>query len=127
MTDLSEESTRRHAQETALIAPYGGKLVDLVVPIDELDEVTAHAHTLPTLQISERSVCDLMLLATGGFSPLDRFMGSVDHWCVVAEMRLERGHLFPIPVTLPVERDAQIKLDQDIALRDARNELLAVM
>jgi sulfate adenylyltransferase len=42
-------------------------------------------------------------------------------------MRLESGHLFPIPVTLPVERDAQIKLDQEIALRNARNELLAVM
>jgi len=37
------------------------------------------------------------------------------------------GHIFPIPVTLPVEPGPAIRLDQDIALRNAKNELLAVM
>ena len=110
-----------------LISPYGGGLVDLMVDADARDDVTAYAQRLPSLQISERSVCDLELLAVGAFSPLDCFMGTDDHKRVLGEMRLGDGHIFPIPVTLPVEHDPALQLDQDIALRNAKNELLAVM
>jgi sulfate adenylyltransferase len=106
-----------------LIAPCGGTLVDLTVPPDELE----HAKSLPSVHLSERAVCDLELLATGAFSPLDRFMGSADYQRVVNEMRLAEGHLFPIPVTLPVAADEPIKLDRELSLRDSRNEILATM
>src|SRR5688572_14277860 len=111
-----------------LITPYGGALVDLFVAGDAaLAEAWAYGSSLPSLQISERSACDLELLATGAFSPLDRFMGEADHRRVLDEMRLASGAIFPIPVTLPVEPGAAIRLDQDVALRSAKNELLAVM
>jgi sulfate adenylyltransferase len=110
-----------------MIEPYGGCLVDLMVPAEELAELQAYAGTLPYLQLSPRAECDLELLAVGAFSPLDRFMGSDDYECVVNEMRLKGGELFPIPVTLPVEADAAVELDVDIALRNSKNELLAVM
>lgn len=110
-----------------LISPYGGTLVNLMTPPEAIDELKAYANQLPSLQLSERAVCDLELLATGAFSPLDRFMGQADHERVVAEMRLSRGHIFPIPVTLPVNPDPAIHLDQEIALRNAKNELLAIM
>lgn len=108
-----------------LITPYGGKLIDLTAAADEVAELRERAGRLPAMQLSERSVCDLELLATGGFSPLDRFMGQEDHRRVLEEMRLAGGHLFPIPVTLPVE--ASPDLDREIALRDSKNELLAIM
>jgi sulfate adenylyltransferase len=54
-------------------------------------------------------------------------MGHADQQCVLEEMRLQSGDLFPIPVTLPVEASRAIHLDRDIALRDAKNDLLAVM
>jgi sulfate adenylyltransferase len=110
-----------------LIAPYGDELVDLLVPPVEIDELKAYANNLPSLQLSERSVCDLELLATGAFSPLTRFIGAVDHQRVLDEMRLANGYLFPIPLTLPVASDEPIHLDQDVALRNSKNELLAVM
>ena len=69
-----------------LIAPYGGSLVDLMVPAEARDEVKARTSQLSSLQLSERSVCDLELLATGAFSPLDRFMGHVD------QQRVLGGH-----------------------------------
>jgi sulfate adenylyltransferase len=115
------------ATESQLIAPYGGKLVDVLVPPDEFDDLKAYAGNLPSIQISERAMCDLELLATGAFSPLDKFVGQQDHEKILAEMRLANGHVFPIPVTLPVRRDAGIRLDTEIALRNVRNELLAVM
>ena len=116
---LSEEST--------LIPPYGGELVDLIVPADQAAELKARAGGLPSIQLSDRATCDLELLATGAFSPLDRFMGEADYRRSVAEMRLGDGTIFPIPVTLPVDDPSPIRLDGDIALRDSRNELLAVM
>lgn len=110
-----------------LIPPYGGELINLLVPETEKAEVTAYANQLPSIQLSERAVCDLEMLAVGAFSPLDRFMGQKDYKHVLEEMRLADGHIFPIPVTLPVEEDAPVHLDQNIGLRNARNELLAWM
>ncbi|MBN1218446.1 MAG: bifunctional sulfate adenylyltransferase/adenylylsulfate kinase [Anaerolineae bacterium] len=112
---------------TNLISPYGGKLVDLLAPTEAIDELKVYASHLPSIQLSERAVCDLELLAVGAFSPLDRFMGQADYRRVLDEMRLASGHLFPLPITLPVEIDSLVGLDQEIALRNAKNELLAVM
>ena len=112
---------------TTLIPPFGGRLVDLLVPEEERAEARAYASTLPSLQMSPRVVCDLELLASGGFSPLDRFMGEADFRGVLHEMRLADGTLFPIPVTLPVAADAGLQVGTDIALRDSMNDLLAIM
>jgi sulfate adenylyltransferase len=110
-----------------LISPYGGRLVDLLVAPERQEEVKRYASTLPSLQLSDRSVCDLELLVTGGFSPLDRFMGADDHQRVLDEMRLANGFIFPMPITLPIEARDDLHLDQDVALRNAKNEILAVM
>src|ERR1051325_11406912 len=111
----------------SLISPYGGTLVDLMVAPEAAEELRDYANRLPSLRLSERSACDLELLAIGAFSLLDRFMGEHDHQRVLDEMRLASGHVFSIPVTLPVDSDEAIHLDQDIALRSAKNELLAIM
>ncbi len=58
------------------------------------------ATTLPSLQLSERALCDLELLATGAFSPLDRFMGEGDYHRVIGEMRLGDGRVFPMTAEL---------------------------
>ncbi len=114
-------------QASSLITPYGGRLVDLMVSEENRDDLQAYASQLPSLQLSERSVCDLELLAIGAFSPLDRFMGPHDHQRVLDDMRLVNGQLFPVPITLPVDPDPALQLDSDVALRNAKNELLAVM
>jgi len=101
--------------------------VDLVVDPDKAAELKEKANHLPSIQVSERIVCDLELLATGGFSPLDRFMGKEDHQRVLDEMRLTSGHLFPIPITLPVDPTDDLKLDSQIAIRNSKNEILAIM
>lgn len=112
---------------TTLISPYGDRLVDLVVADAERETLRDYASRLPSLQLSERAVCDLEMLAIGAFSPLDQFMGQQDYEHVLRDMRLSNGAIFPIPVTLPVEPAPYITLGQDIALRNAKNDLLAVM
>ena len=113
--------------DRALNTPYGGRLVDLAAPAYERAALASRASTLPSLQLSARSLCDFEILATGGFSPLDRFMGERDYRSVLRDMRLADGTVFPIPITLPVSPDVPLRLDGEVVLRSSKNELLAVM
>jgi sulfate adenylyltransferase len=110
-----------------LISPYGGRLIDLIVSGDERQELIDRSSHLPMVKISARSLCDLELLATGAFSPLERFMSKADYERVLTEMRLQDGTLFPIPVALPVDESAVPSYSEAITLCDARNKPLAVM
>ena len=114
-------------QQAELNSPYGGELIDLVVKGEEYEELLEKSSRLPSIQISQRALCDLELLATGAFSPLDRFMGKADYERVLTEMRLTNGMLFPIPVTLPVDEDSLSTWGEQITLSDSRNNTIAVM
>jgi sulfate adenylyltransferase len=118
---------REMPRKDKIISPYGGKLVNLIVSGDEREQLIAESSLYPSIKISQRSVHDLELLATGGFSPLDRFMGRADYQRVLTEMRLADGTLFPIPITLTIGRDEIPARADWLALRDAHNNLLAVM
>ncbi len=111
----------------AIIAPYGGKLVNLVVTGDERQSLIEKASHLQSIKISPRNLCDLELMATGAFSPLDRFMGHKDYERVLEEMRLADGTLFPLPITLTVDKEAYDSLGEEVVLRDAQNNLIAIM
>lgn len=110
-----------------LIAPYGGKLVNLVAEGPEREELLARAAQLPSIKISMRALCDLELLATGGFSPLDTFMGKADYERVLREMRLTDGTLWPLPITLTVDPRELPIVGEDLVLRNANNDVIAVM
>jgi sulfate adenylyltransferase len=112
---------------TKIIEPWGGKLVDLTVSEELVPEALERAKELAAVRLSERALCDLELLACGAFSPLDRFMGGADYSRVLEDMRLANGYIFPIPITLPVSPDDPIKLDDEVALVDSKNETVATM
>jgi sulfate adenylyltransferase len=112
---------------TALVAPYGGTLVQLLLSEEARKEQLREANALPFIQLSDRSLNDLELLTVGACSPLDRFMGRADYERVLKEMRLADGTFWPIPITLPVQNGEAICLEKELALRNARNELIAVM
>ena len=110
---------------TELIKPYGGDLVDLLVADEERESIINRAAMLPRIQLTQRNLCDLELLATGGFSPVRKFMGREDYENVLHSMRLSNGKLFPIPITLPVSKN--LREGAEIALADDHNDLLAIM
>ena len=115
------------SKSSMLIAPYGGKLVDLIVAGDERDGLTEEANRYPSVQLTDRNLCDLELLAVGGLSPLDRFMGEADYQRVLTEMRLSDGALFPVPITLTIDKETLPTRAEWLTLRDARNYIVAVM
>jgi sulfate adenylyltransferase len=110
-----------------LIEPFGGKLVELLVSDEEHESLANVAAQLPRIQLTQRNLCDLELLATGAFSPLTKFMSQDDYLRVVHDMRLADGTLFPIPITLPVASTYKMFAGADVALADEHNDLFAVM
>ncbi len=112
---------------TKLITPYGGKLVNLVVDANEREEVLARATKLSSIKITMRNLCDLELLATGGFSPLKTFMGKADYERVLKEMRLADGTLWPLPITLTADPKELPTVGEDVVLRNANNDVIAIM
>ena len=115
------------ATNSKLIQPYGGQLISLVAAAEQQEELKARGAELPSIQISERSACDLEMLACGAFSPLDHFVTKEEHESILEEMRLPSGHVFPIPLPLPVNANPGLHLDREIALRNVKNELLGIL
>ena len=104
-----------------LIPAYGDSLADLIEPSDSAADLARHASTLPSITLSDRAACDLELLATGAFSPLDRFMGQADYERVVAEMRLADGVALP-DSDHAAGRAAAGSIGSDVALRGSDND-----
>ncbi len=115
------------SKNNVLIPPYGGKLVNLVATDAEREKLREEANHYPTIQISDRALHDLELLAVGGYSPLDRFMGKDDYQRVLTEMRLADGTLFPMPITLTIKKEELPTTSEWVAIRDFRLNLIAVM
>lgn len=81
------------------ISPMGGRLVDRLEPLSG-EPLEKRLKGLPTLHLTVAERCDLLLIAVGGMSPLEGFMGEADYESTVESARLDSGHLFGLPVTL---------------------------
>ncbi|KAG0272939.1 Sulfate adenylyltransferase [Linnemannia exigua] len=93
-------------------APHGGILKDLIArdqPIHQ--QLLQESTTIPSIVLTERQLCDLELIISGGFSPLEALL-TISVWS--------------IPINLDVSQEdidrLSLKPDQRIALRDPRND-----
>jgi sulfate adenylyltransferase len=109
------------------IAPYGGRLVDLIVSTERADAMKSLARDVPSLTLDDRTLCDLEQLAVGGYSPLTTFLGQADYARVLAEGRLTNGTLWPLPIVLPVTPGEGCEVGRPLALRDVYGNLLAFL
>jgi sulfate adenylyltransferase len=112
-----------------LIAPHGGVLKELVVDRERGAELKKQSRDWPSWDLTPRQVCDVELLLSGGFSPLDGFLTQADYNSVCAKMRLSDGTLWPIPIVLDVTEEFAPGLDagSSVALRDPEGTMLAVL
>lgn len=111
------------------IAPHGGHLVQRLAAAAERQEFLAQAEQLPRVQLDERALSDLIMIAIGGFSPLTGFMEQSDYEPVVTEMRLANGLPWSIPVTLSVSEAVAEPLKEGswVRLDDAAGRFVGVL
>lgn len=116
-----------------LPAPLGGTLVRRIWrPGQDFDP--AELAGLPRLEISEGSLADLEMLATGAYSPLTGFVNEADYLSIVEHLRLADGTPWSLPITLPVSREQAGSLGgrvvlthngQDVGTLDIEEKYLA--
>lgn len=90
------------SQHPDRIAPHGGILVNRIATLDQRQEFFDKAEVLPRVQLSDRSISDLQMIAIGALSPLKGFMNEADYRSVVKQMRLGNGLPWSIPIALSV-------------------------
>lgn len=110
-----------------IIPPHGNSLINCFAqnPAEALKE----AKEFTSITVSKRVLCDLEMLAIGAFSPLNRFTGKKDYESIVENMRLSNGLIWPIPITLQVNKETyeKIKNQNKIALKDESGEIVAIL
>ncbi|MBY0095628.1 sulfate adenylyltransferase [Mesobacillus maritimus] len=92
--------------------PHGGKLVNRINTNLEID------YSLNDIELDALELSDLELIANGGYSPLEGFMGKADYVSVVNRMRLANGLPWSIPITLAVspEKRSEISIGEVLNL-----------
>ena len=99
------------------IAPHGGQLVNRIATPEQRAEFLSKADFLPRVQLDDRAVSDLEMIAIGAFSPLTGFMNQEDYDRTVTEMRLANGLVWSIPITLSVSEEVASRLKEGDLLR----------
>lgn len=99
------------------IAPHGGQLINRIATPEQSQVFLEKAEMLPRVQLDERAVSDLELIAIGGFSPLTGFMERADYERVVNDMRLANGLPWSIPITLSVSEAVAAELQEGTLVR----------
>lgn len=99
------------------IAPHGGQLVNRIATPEQQEKFLAQAENMPRVQLDQRAVSDLEMIAIGAFSPLTGFMNQADYNRVVIEMRLANGLPWSIPITLSVDEEVAKPLTEGSLIR----------
>lgn len=111
------------------IAPHGGQLISRIANHTQRLEFLDKAEFLPRVQLDERAVSDLQMIAIGAFSPLTGFMSQADYQSVVDNMHLSNGLPWSIPITLSVSEEvaAPLKEGSLVRLDDKGDRFIGVL
>lgn len=117
------------SQQVVGIAPHGGQLINRIATPKERDEFLAQAEKLPRIRMDKRATSDLVMIAIGGFSPLNGFMEQDDYESVVDDMRLTSGLPWSVPVTLSVTEEEAEPLKEGgwVRLDDPSGKFVGVL
>ena len=81
------------------------------------------------LILTDRQLCDLEMIMSKAFYPLDGFIGEDDYYSILDNMRLVNGSLWPIPIILDVSKkfSKQVSINDKIILKDKEGFPVAEM
>lgn len=109
--------------------PHGGTLVDRVLRGHEKEEALKRAQKMKKIPLGEVAISDLQMITMGAMSPLTGFLNKEDYDSVVHTMHLKSGHVWSIPVTLPVpdEIAGSVHVGEEVALIEMSGRILGTL
>ena len=109
--------------------PTEVSLVNQVLDPEAADALRERAPSLPGVKLSPLALSDAQMIAVGGFSPLEGFLGEADYRAVAGEMRLADGRPWSMPVVLGVEAEetGRLREGEEVALYGPDGELVGVL
>ena len=99
-----------------MIAPHGGRLVNRIVPQEELADACQEAESLPEVFVNSGIANDVRNIAQGVFSPLEGFVHSEDFRSIIENDQLTSGVAWTIPVILDISESEIVREGHMVSL-----------
>lgn len=111
------------------ITPHGGVIINREADQELKEQLTKELPDMMKIDIDQWTLCDIECISSGAFSPLTGFMDERNYNSVIQDMRLEEGHIWSIPITLPVEKEVAdtIYHGEKVALTGENGTVYAVL
>lgn len=112
-----------------LIAPYGNgeHLINLIAEPARAEALRQVALKLPSLELDWQQICELELLMSGAYSPLDVYMTRAQCDRVAQTQTLDDGTYWPVAIKLVSKRPPMAQTGERITLRDGEGFMLAIL
>ncbi|MCK5044574.1 sulfate adenylyltransferase [Candidatus Parcubacteria bacterium] len=109
----------------SLINPHGGVLIQNFIDFNKVEDIK----NLPTIDIDEQTLSDVVQIAEGTYSPLKGFMDHDELISVLQDYKLPNGVVWPLPILLQLNKeDINFSQKDLIALRWKKDKkIYAVM
>jgi sulfate adenylyltransferase len=98
--------------------PHGGKLVDLVLKGEELEDALKRAAELPAIMVDMEAVITIEMIATGVLSPNKGFMDEANYKSVLNKGRLVNNLVWPVPLSFAPTGDRNKLVLESLAVGD---------
>lgn len=104
-------------------------LVNRILTGEKRQKVLGEVKEYPSIVVGDDMIMDAELIATGGYTPLEGFLGSQDLQSVLQNMRLTNGTPWSIPIVLPVDEKTagKVKGASAVAILDSSNTPIGVL
>ena len=104
-------------------------LVNRVLDTEAASALRERATSLVEVTLTPMALSDAQMIAVGGFSPLEGFMGKEDYTSTVQRMHLSGGQPWSIPVVLGVskEKAGTLQEGKEVALNGPDGALVGVL
>ena len=108
---------------------HGGSLVNRVLEEPRATDVRDAVVDAPTIDLDQDRFWDTINIAIGRYSPLSGFMTREDYRSVVFDLDLSDGTVWPLPITLDVEREtaAELSVGERAYLRSPTGEIVGAI
>jgi sulfate adenylyltransferase len=111
------------------ITPHGGVLIHREADQELKEQLIKELPDMTKIDIDQWTLCDIECISSGAFSPLTGFMDEKNYNSVVQDMKLAEGHIWTIPITLPVKKEVAdtIYHGEKVALKGEDGTVYAVL